>query len=112
MLEAVFAQVRGLARTWHTEAERRRQVTRVEPVADTLDYNAGELEQLLSKLEEDTAMLTPGEFAKLHKTTPQTVSAWCRAGKLTGAVPKGRSWLIPRTSAAPRRRTARRGARA
>lgn len=112
MLEIIFAQIKGLQRTWHNEAERRRKVTSTDPVADTIDYCAGEVEQLVKRLEEDTAMLTPGEYAKLHKTTPQTVTAWCRAGKIAGAEPKGRSWLIPRTAAAPRRRAARRGARA
>lgn len=108
MLDVVFAQFKGLAENWHKEAERRRQVTRVEPVADTTDYCAGELESLIQRLEKDTEMLTPSQYAKLHKTTPQTVTAWCRAGKITGSVPKGRSYLIPRTAAAPRRRSERR----
>lgn len=107
MLDVVFAQLRAMKDNWHSEAARRRKVTSTDPVADTIDYCAGEAEQLLARLEEDTSTLTPGEFAKLHKTTPQTVSAWCRSGKLTGAIPSGRTWRIPRTAKAPRRRAVR-----
>lgn len=110
MLESIFAQFKGLIKNWHQEAERRRKVTTVDPVADTIDYVAGELETVVKRLEEDTVMLKPGEFARLHKTSAQTVTAWCRSGKISGAEPNGRSWLIPRTAQAPRRRTARRSA--
>jgi hypothetical protein len=107
MLEVVFAQLRAMKDNWHSEAARRRKVTSTDPVADTIDYCAGEAEQLLARLEEDTTTLSPSEFGKLHKTSPQTVTAWCRSGKIAGAVPNGRSWRIPRSARAPRRRAVR-----
>lgn len=112
MLDAVFAQLKGVTKNWRADAERRHRITAIDPVADTTAYLAGELDDLVKRLEADTAMLSPSEFARLHHTTAQTVTAWCRSGKITGALPKGRTWQVPRDAMPPRRRTIRRGARA
>lgn len=107
MIDFTLAQIRSLAERWQNEVARRRAITRVDPVADAIAYCARDLEESLRQVEESTAMLTPGEFAQLHRTTSQTVTAWCRSGKISGAIPNGRSWLIPRSAAAPRMRQRR-----
>lgn len=104
MLDIIFAQIEAQVRSMDDEVKKRRRVTAVDPVADTTEYYAGEIRSLLDRLKKDTEMLSPRQFAQLHRTTPQTVNAWCRAGKLEGVVPNGRSWLIPRTAQAPKRR--------
>lgn len=102
MLDVVFAQLIGLANNWKGQAAGRRKFTTVDPVADTIDYQAGELESLVERLKRDTELLTAEQYAKLHDTTPQTVNAWCRMGKVEGAIPKGRSFLIPRNTTPPK----------
>jgi len=104
MLEIIFAQIEAQVSSMEAEVKKRRMVTAVDPVADTTEYYAGEIRSLLGRLKKDTEMLSPRQYAELHKTTPQTVTAWCRSGKLEGAVPNGRSYLIPRTAQAPKRR--------
>jgi hypothetical protein len=84
-----------------------KRISQVNPVADTRAYDASELLSLLEKIEKDTEQLTTAQYAKLHKTTPQTVTAWARQGKIA-ATPRGaRGYLIPRSAIPPRRRSAK-----
>lgn len=82
MIDAVFAQLRGMAEAWTREAARRRQISGVDPVADTLGHCATELAQQLLELEADMGFLSVEDYARLHKVTPQTVRTWIRDGEL------------------------------
>lgn len=106
MLDVVISEFRQFASRLKTEVAKRRSVTRMDPVADAWEFVATDLDELTDKVSQATERLTPAQFARLNKTTAQTVTAWCRAGKLRGAVPNGRSYLIPRGAVAPRRRGA------
>lgn len=104
MLDVVIAQIRGLAQEWEADAKKQRRISLVNPVADTRAYDASELASLLDQIEKDTEQLTTAQFAKLHKITPQTVTAWAREKKIP-AIPRGaRGYLIPRSAIPPRRR--------
>lgn len=108
MLEVIFAQIEGAIGTMDQEVQKRRRVTKTDPVADATEYWAGELRSVLERVKSDTEMLSPAQYAKIHRTTPQTVSSWIRSGKLAGVVSNGKSYLIPRNAKAPspRRRKA------
>lgn len=106
MLDIVFSRFRELADKWDGEVKQRRAITQIDPVADDAAYRARELRDALKTLERETEMLSPIAFAMLHKTTPQTVTAWCRAGKVR-CQPNGRSYLIPRDVPPPRSRAAK-----
>lgn len=107
MLDAIFSELRELARSWQGEVKERREITQDDPVADTIENRSRLLERKLQELEKHTERLTPSQYAELHGTTPQTVTAWCRAGKIR-CVPNGRSYLIPRSSMPPRSRAGQR----
>lgn len=101
MLEGIFAQVESVAASWQLEVKKRRRVTAMDPVADTIEYCASEVRDLVSRLKSDTEQLTPAQYARIHKTTPQTVTGWCRKGKIE-ATPNGHGWLIPRNAQPPK----------
>lgn len=103
MLDVVIAQLRGLSKTWEDDAKKMKRISAVNPVADTRAYDASELSSLLDKIEEDTEQLTTAQFAKMHKTTPQTVTTWARQGKIRAIARGGRGYLIPRSAEPPRR---------
>lgn len=105
MLELIFAQVEGVAKSWERDVEKRRLVTAVDPVADTIAYCASEVKKLVEQLKDDTQLLTPAEFAGLHGASQQTVTTWIRMGKIP-ARKTGRGWKIPRSAEPPRRRAA------
>jgi len=69
---------------------------------------------LAAEVRRDTAELTAEQFAALHRTTPQSVRAWCAAGRVPSArrLASG-EWRIPRGAEvrpAPGRVRARRAA--
>lgn len=103
MLDAVFARVQAVADGWAKEVAKRRRLTNVDPVADTLEYAAGELSAELEQLREDCRMLTPEQFAQLRAggVTPQAVRNWIKNGELE-AYRTPRGWQIP--AAAERRK--------
>lgn len=80
-----LGEVRSVAKAWRDEASKRKGITPTDPVADTLVYCAGELEQRVVMLESDiaTAVQTVEERAAAEGVTPQTVRAWIRNGELT-----------------------------
>lgn len=103
MLDAVLAAIETVAKGWSQEVARRRKVTKTDPVADTLEYTASELNEQLERLKEDYRMLTPEQYAELKGggVTAQTIRNWINAGELEAH--KGpHGWLIP--LAAERRR--------
>lgn len=96
MLDAVFAAIQTVADGWSKEVTTRRRLTTTDPVADTLEYAAGELAAEVARLREDCRTLTPEQYAELKAggVTAQTVRNWIHEGELEAyRGPKG--WLIP-----------------
>jgi len=96
----LIGAVRGLANGWRDEAERRRRISRADPVAEALDYCAGELDSELTELESSTATVTVSveEYAAATGVTPQTVRNWIRSGKLR-AMRSAKGYRIARDAA-------------
>lgn len=91
MTDVVVSAVEGVTRTWTQEAEKRRRISRSDPVADTLEYCAGELKSRLRAVYGDNR-LTVEQYAKLPHVdvTPQTVRHWIRTHQLQAIeTPKG-----------------------
>ena len=82
MFDVLFAAMWAGAATWKTEVAERRRISAHDPVADTLDYCAGEMTSQLKALESDTVWLTVEQYADLKLVTPQTVRNWIRRGEL------------------------------
>lgn len=99
-----LGQVRSVAKAWREEASKRKGITPTDPVADTLVYCAGELEQRVVMIESDiaTAMQTVEERAAVEHVTPQTVRSWIRNGELT-ARRGANGYEIPREAERVRR---------
>jgi len=106
MIDAVVGGLRGLVNEWNIEVENRRAITAVDPIADDAAYRARQLAERLDSIEAATKMMTPAQFAALHRTTSQTVTAWCRTAKIK-CTPNGRSYLIPVDTVPPRSRSTR-----
>lgn len=82
-----------VTKKWRAEARRHRAITPVNPIADTIDYCAAELEGALQDAARADAYLTVDEYATQYRASPQTVRTWCRAGKIPAErTPSG--WLI------------------
>ena len=105
MLDAILSSIEHVAEGWSKEVSKRRRLTSVDPVADTLEYVAGELAAEVARLRDDCRALTPEQYAEAKGAgvSAQTVRNWIRAGELD-AVRGPRGWLIP--AAAERRKKA------
>ena len=107
MLDVIFANDRKVAESWRREAAKRRRLSQVDPVADTLDYFASELLEQVRTYEQTSHWLTVAQYAQLKLVTPQTVRNWIRRGELS-AEPDGKGgWLIPRGAERARKRRSR-----
>ena len=94
MRDTVIGAAEGVARGWREEADRRRELSKTDPVADTLAYCAGELLARLrpvSITERDSVSVE--RFAELMGVSAQTVRQWCRRG-LVPARMVGTGWMI------------------
>lgn len=105
MADVFTAAIEGVTRTWKQEAHKRRQFTKTDPVADTLEYCAGELDSRLESLKESMRRLSVEQFAKREGVTPQTVRNWIRRGLIQGD-PTSKGYVIEATQIAPKRRSA------
>jgi hypothetical protein len=111
MLDVILADFRGKLGEMRAEVSRRRAVTAVDPVADTTEYWAGDLERMLNDMSRRYATVTPKEYAQIHGGVPSSVRRWCERGELAGAQQDATGqWRIPR--GAIRRRVVRRYAAA
>lgn len=91
--DVLSAAVSGVTRSWKQEAEERRRISKVDPIADTLDYCAGEIAARLKSVQETVRRLTVEQFAQRHDVTPQTVRNWIKAERIFAIeTPKG--WSI------------------
>lgn len=102
MADAVVDAVERAARSWRHEAEERRRISKSDPVADTLDYCAGELAARVRAAAAEAQLETVEQRAKREGVTPQTVREWIRTNQLAAQHgPKG--YRIPRDAARVRR---------
>lgn len=85
------------AESYANEAERRRALSRHDPVADTLDWVAADLRVRAKTLGDPTARWTVEQYAAEHGVSPQTVRNWIHAGELDYLEERGR-FLIPSTA--------------
>jgi hypothetical protein len=80
----------AIAGTWRTEAAERRRISALDPVADTLEYCAAELQLRAREIEHATEEITPEQYARANDVTVQTVRTWIRQGQLKAReTPKG-----------------------
>lgn len=107
LVESILANIKGVATGWDQEVERRRKITEMDPVADTLEYTASELKAEVDRLEADFKHLTPEQYAasKGGDVTAQTVRNWIKNGELE-AVKGARGWLIPASAERRKRKPA------
>lgn len=87
------------ARSWKQEAAKRRAISAVDPVADTLEYCAGELAERIRDAELANEGLTVEQYARLPhvSVTAQTVRNWIRRGQLA-AVETPNGYRIARSA--------------
>jgi hypothetical protein len=102
MPDPVVGAVEGVAKTWRKEAEERRRISKSDPIADTLDYCAGELAARLRAIAADAQLESVEQRAKREGVTVQTIREWIRTGQL-GAQHGPKGYRIPRDSVRIRR---------
>jgi excisionase family DNA binding protein len=102
VLDAMFGQLQSVAAGWTTEAERRRQISKVDPIADALEHCASELTDQVAALVNDTYYLTVEDYARLSGVVPGTVRAWIKRGELRAITTEG-GWKIRRDERRKRR---------
>jgi hypothetical protein len=90
MTGLVVGAIERVTKTWREEAAERRRISKSDPVADTLDYCAGEIATRLRTLATEAEYETVERRAEREGVTPQTVRAWIRAKQLPALEgPKG-----------------------
>lgn len=82
MSDPVVGAIERVAKTWREEAKKRRGISAVDSVADTLDYCAGELAARLRAIGDGDATETVEACAARHGVTEQTVRTWIRTNQL------------------------------
>ena len=103
MLGRLLHELIETASAWESDVAKRREITAVDPVADTRAYDARQLRELADRIAKSNEELNTADFAKLHKTSPQTVVRWIHAKKIPGRH-TAQGWLIPSDATPPRRR--------
>ena len=92
MTDDVVSAVEGVTSTWRKEAEKRRHISKADPVADTLEYCAGEISSRVKAVQFSDRGLTVEQYAKLPhvSVTAQTIRHWIRTRQLLAIeTPKG-----------------------
>lgn len=106
MIDAIFSAWETQVQLAEQAVAERRGVSKVDPVADGMDWIVGLFKGRLKELEKAAEFLTPAEYAEAmrpREVTEQTVRNWCRWGWLAGAEHTPNGWRIPR-GAKPERR--------
>src|SRR5690349_3270683 len=106
IIRDVLREFEAKARAWEADVASMRAKSLVNPPADTLEYAAKDLLQLVRTVSTATQKLTPKQYAALHGGSEQTVRRWCDRGELPGARRNAkREWEIPADAVrAPRAR--------
>jgi hypothetical protein len=94
------------AETYRQDASSRRRLSKHDPVADTLEYIAADLEERASRLADPTALRSVEEYAAEHNVAPQTVRNWIHAGELE-SVSDAKGFKVPAAAIRHRRRPSR-----
>ena len=103
MSDLVVRKVEATSRTWREEAEKRRKISKLDPVAEVLDYCAGEISAVLRDARSEIEYITVDELAARERVTPQTVRTWIRREIIPAQWgPKG--YQIPKDARVPRRK--------
>lgn len=104
MTDLVITAVERVTKTWREEAEERRRISKLDPVADTLDYCAGEISARLRTIGASHEALSVEEYAAQASppVTPQTVRVWIRTGQLP-AIQTTKGYKIDRNAKRARR---------
>ena len=105
MIDVVIATVEGMANGWAQEAAKRRKISATDPVADTLEYVAGEVRSELQTIKTASHWLTVEEYAVLKDKSEQTVRSWIRKGLIPARRGKD-GYRIPRDAHPKRKRAA------
>lgn len=100
--DPVVGAVERVAKTWRDEAVKRRGISKSDPVADTLDYCAGEIAARIRAVAAESALETVEQRAKREGVTPQTVREWIRKNELP-AQHGAKGYRIPREAQRVRR---------
>lgn len=85
MTDIVESEIKRVTSEWKDEAKRRREISRVDPVADALEHCATDLTTRI-----ENARLADGEWITVEAyavlpdvdRTAQTIRAWIRNGQL------------------------------
>ena len=102
MSDPVVGAVERVAKTWKDEAKERRRISASDPVADTLEYCAGELAARMRAIAADAQLETVEQRAKREGVTVQTIREWIRTQQLP-AQHGARGYRIPRDAQRVRR---------
>lgn len=103
MTSPVVSAVAGVARSWTEEASERRRISKVDPIADTLEYCAGELAKRLETVGDESKFLAVAQFAARENVTEQTVRNWIRSERIA-AIDTPNGYKIDASQAAPVRK--------
>lgn len=97
MIGTLLDEGRKLATSWQADADRRREISHSDPIADTLAHCASNLLARMQELDDGTLYLTVDDWAdqygaKSGKAPPttRTVRIWIHDGKLKAMGPKGK----------------------
>jgi hypothetical protein len=94
------------AETYRQDAASRRRLSKHDPVADTLDYIAADLEERAGRLADPTSLRSVEDYAAEHNVAPQTIRNWIHAGELE-SVSNAKGFQIPSGAVRQRKRGAR-----
>lgn len=92
-IEIVTSAVRGAVESYRDEAKKRREISKTDPVADTLEYIAADIAERLKEAEAASETLTVEQYARAEGVSVQTVRAWIRTHQLT-ATQTGKGYRI------------------
>ena len=98
MRELVIASMRQACESWRQDATQRRQRSAIDPVADTLESCASELESELVRIDDSTRLLSVEQFAREHGHSASTVRRWCLRSELAAERNTAGDWEIPRNA--------------
>jgi hypothetical protein len=100
IVDYVISRYDAYVRVLTERAVERRNLVPNDIPANVYDEVAEELGELGTALHEELDLVTPEQFAEMHRMTVQTIRRWCRSGQLTYHE-DARGMLIPRHAATP-----------
>jgi DNA-binding transcriptional regulator YiaG len=80
--DPILDEAKRAQASWKEEAQKRRAISSLDPVADTLDFCAADLAERLRTATRAAEEMTPEQYAAAEGVTVQTVRNWIRRGQL------------------------------